>query len=309
MDKRKVAIVGAGFVGSTAAYAMLVQAIAEEIVLIDINKEKAEGEALDLEHGIQFMHNAKITFSNDFSACAGADVVVICAGLAQKPGETRLDLVKKNAVIFKEMVPKLVSANREAIYLVVSNPVDIMAFLTLKYSGLSPNKVFGSGTSLDTARFRYYIGERLSVHPSAVHAYIMGEHGDSEFPVISNATIAGLKICDVEGYNCQMMMECYDKTKKAAYEIIARKGATYYAIGLVISKIVDAILSDEHHVMPLSVYLDNYYDEGGLCMSVPCVIGKEGIVKKYQLPLAKEEQDKLHNSAKILKDILKQVYP
>ncbi|MDP2750348.1 MAG: L-lactate dehydrogenase [Nanoarchaeota archaeon] len=306
---KKVAIVGAGFVGSTAAYAMLIQGIAHEIVIIDLNKEKAHGEAMDLEQGMQFTQSAKISYGSDLNLCQGADVIVITAGLAQKPGETRLNLVKRNAVIFKEMIPKLVSYNKDAVYLIITNPVDIMAYLTLKYSGLPANKVFGSGTSLDSARFRYYLGQKFDINPTAVHAFILGEHGDSEFPAISSATIAGMHINDFEGYSPEAVNECYDETKKAAYEIISRKGATYYAIGLVIAKIVKGILNDEHIVLPLSVHLDNYYDEGNLCMSVPCVLGKEGIVKKYQLPLSADEQAKLHNSAKILKDIIKGVYP
>ncbi len=306
---KKVAVIGAGFVGSTAAYAMQIQGTAREIAIIDVNKEKAKGEAMDLEQGMQFTPATTIKFGDDLSLCKGADVIVITAGVAQKPGETRLNLVKRNAAIFKELIPKLTAHNKEAVYLVVTNPVDIMAYLTLKYSGLPASKVFGSGTSLDTARFRYYIGESFEVSPTAVHAFILGEHGDSEFPVISCATIAGLRIYDLEGYKPEIIGECFDRTKKSAYEIITRKGATYYAIGLVISKIVKAILQNEKTIIPLSVHLDNYYDEGNLCISVPCVVGEEGIIKKYQLPLSADEQAKLHNSARILKDIIKEVYP
>ncbi len=306
---KKVAIIGAGFVGSTAAYAILLQGAAREIVLIDVNAEKAKGEAMDLEQGMQFTSAATISFGGNFSLCEGADIIVITAGVAQKPGETRLSLVKRNAAIFKDMIPKLVAYNRDAVYVVVTNPVDIMAYLALKYSGLPPSKVFGTGTSLDTARFRYYLGKKFDLNPTAVHAFILGEHGDSEFPVTSCATIAGVNIHDVEGYTPEAAQECFDKTKKAAYEIISRKGATYYAIGLVIARIVRTILHDEKTVIPLSMYMDNYYDEGDLCISVPCVLGREGIIRKYQLPLSPEEQAKLHNSAKVLKDIIKQVYP
>lgn len=306
---KKVAIIGAGFVGSTAAYAILLQSAAREIVLIDVNKEKAQGEAMDLEQGMQFTSAATISFGSDFSLCQGADVIVITAGVAQKPGETRLNLVKRNAAIFKDMIPKLVAHNKDAIYVVVTNPVDIMAYLALKYSGLPASKVFGTGTSLDTARFRYYLGKKFDLNPTAVHAFILGEHGDSEFPVTSCASIAGSPISEFEGYSPEVVDECFQKSKKAAYEIISRKGATYYAIGLVITKIVREILNDERSVLPLSVYTENYYDEGDLCISVPCVLGKEGIIKKHQLPLSPAEQAKLHNSAKILKDIISQVYP
>jgi L-lactate dehydrogenase len=307
MEKR-VAIIGAGFVGSTAAYAILLQNIVDSILLIDIDNEKAEGHAMDLEHGIHFLRRTSIDFGTDLSLCRDADVIVICAGYAQKPGENRLDLVIKNARLIKDLIPRLATYNRDAVYVMVTNPVDIMTYLAFRYSGLSWKKIFGTGTSLDTVRFRRCLGEQFGVHPKAVHAYILGEHGDSSFPATSAATIGGLRISEMEGYSSEILADCYERTREAANEIIARKGATYFAIGLVISKIVEGILRDERNIVPLSVYIDNYYGEGDLCMSVPCLVGMEGVIKKYLLPLAADEQSKLHNSASVLKDTIKQIY-
>jgi L-lactate dehydrogenase len=306
--EEQVAIIGAGFVGSTAAYAILLQNIAESILLIDINKEKAEGHAMDLEHGIQFLRRTSIDFGTDLSLCREANVIVICADRAQKPGAPRLDLVTENAQLIKNLIPRLVTYNKDAIYIIVTNPVDIMTYLAIKYSGLTWKKVFGTGTSLDTIRFRRCLGEKLGVHPKAVHAYILGEHGDSEFPATSAATIGGLRISEVEGYSSEMLADCYAQTREAGKEIIARKGSTYFAIGLVISKIIEGILKDERNIVPLSVYIDNYYGESDLCMSIPCLIGKEGIIKKYLIPLTSDEQSKLHKSANVLKGTIKQIY-
>lgn len=302
----QVAIIGAGFVGSTAAYALLLQNIVDSILIIDINKEKAEGHAMDLEQGIQFLRRTSIDFGTDLSLCRDADVIVICAGHSQEPG-TRFDSVIENAHLIKNLIPRLATYNRDAVYVMVTNPVDIMTYLALKYSGLSRKKVFGTGTSLDTVRFRRCLGEKFGVHPKAVHAYILGEHGDSAFPATSAATIGGMRISEMEGYSSEILADCYEKTREAAYEIIARKGATYFAIGLVISKILEGILRDERNIVPLSTYIDNYYGEGDLCMSIPCLVGKEGIIKKYLLPLDADEQSKLHNSASVLKDTMKQI--
>ncbi|MBD3312926.1 L-lactate dehydrogenase [Candidatus Woesearchaeota archaeon] len=304
---RKVAIIGAGFVGSTAAYALLIKEVADEIILVDVNKEKAEGHAMDLEQGIQFVRGAEIKYSDSCEDCRDADVIVITAGLAQKPGETRLDLVNKNAELFRKMIPQITKHSKDAVIVVVSNPVDVLTYLTIKYSGFSRHKVFGTGTTLDTARFRFYISEHFNVNLHNVHAYILGEHGDSEFPVWSNATIAGLNVSSLDGYSKEVMDEIFQKTKNSAYEIIAKKGSTYYAIGLVIAEIVDSILHDESRIFPVSTYIDNYYDEGGMCISMPCVIGKEGIKRKIQVPLTDEEQQALHKSAGTLKEYIEKV--
>jgi len=303
----KIAIIGAGFVGSTAAYALFLKKVCSTIALIDISKEKAEGEAMDLEQGMLFVPGTHFSYGSSYEQCKDADIVVITAGLAQKKGETRLDLVRKNAAILKEMVPKIVEHNKSCIIILVTNPVDIMTYLTIKYSGFPKERVFGTGTTLDTARLRYYLGEYLNLSPQSVHAYIMGEHGDSEFPVWSAAAVGGLRIDNMHGWSAEAGESCFQKTKNAAYEIINRKGATYYAIALVIADICEAILSDEGKIFPLSTYLENYYDEGDVCLSVPCALGKEGIRRRIQLPLNDSEQQALHKSAGVLKGIIKDI--
>ena len=301
----KVAIIGAGFVGSTAAYALLMDGAASEIALIDINKEKAEGEAMDLQHGMQFKPDAKISFGSDYKLCQDAEIVVICAGAHQKPGEARLDLVKKNSAILKDMIPKITRHNKDCILLVVANPLDVLTYLALKYSKFSKNKVFGSGTILDTARFRYLLGEYFDVSPDSVHAYIMGEHGDSSFPVWSTANIAGVNLHQFKGYSKKAMNKIAYETKNAAYEVIAKKGATYYAIGLGVARIVRAVLSDKNMVLVLSTYLKNYHGVSDVCLSVPCVVNRNGIKKQIVMPLNPLEKKQLRKSASVIKGIIK----
>lgn len=306
MGKRtsKVAIIGAGFVGSTAAYALLIDGAASEIALIDVNKEKAEGEAMDLQHGLQFRPNVKISFGSSYRLCKDAEIVVLCAGAHQKPGETRLDLVRKNSAILKDIVKNVVKNNKDCIILVVANPLDVLTYLTLKYSKLSKNKVFGTGTILDTARFRYLLSEYFEVSPDSVHAYIIGEHGDSSFPVWSTANIAGVNLKNFRKYNKKAMNSLAYKTKNAAYEVIAKKGATYYAIGLGIVRIVRAIFSDKNSVVALSAYLDNYHGVNGVCLSVPCVVNRNGIKEHILLPLNSTEKKQLKKSASVIRGII-----
>lgn len=301
-----MAIIGAGFVGSTAAYACLIDGAASEIALIDVNREKAEGEAMDLQHGLQFKPGTKISFGNDYRLCRDAEIVVICAGAHQNPGETRLDLVKKNSSIFKEMVPKIVKHNKDCILLVVANPLDVLTYLALKYSKFPKSRVFGSGTILDTARFRYLLGEHFEVSPDSVHAYIMGEHGDSSFPVWSTANIAGINLRQFRNYSKKAMESIAYKTKNAAYEIIAKKGATYYAIGLGIARIVRAMLSDKDMVLVLSAYLNEYHGISNTCLSVPCIINRNGIKEQIVIPLNSLEKKQLKKSASVVKGIIKE---
>jgi L-lactate dehydrogenase len=303
----KIAIVGAGFVGSTAAYSLLINGVAEEIALVDIHREKAHGEAMDLEHGMQFVPNCKISYSNKYNVCKDADIIIVCAGAHQKPGETRLDLVQKNAAIFKEMIPNITKHNKECVFLIVSNPVDVLAYLTIKYSKFPANKVIGSGTTLDTARFRHLLGKYFKVNPASVHAYILGEHGDSEFPVWSTANVAGIHISKLKGYDKKKINKIFNDTKKAAYEVIAKKGATYYAIGLAVTKIVKAILSDQNTVLPVSSLLRNYNGVSDVCLSVPCVLGKNGVKKQLLMPFNKEEKIYFNKSAEILKSYIRKV--
>ena len=307
MPKRnsKVAIIGAGFVGSTAAYALLIDGSASEIALIDVNREKAEGEAMDLQHGLQFKPNVKISFGSSYELCKDAEIIVICAGAHQKPGETRTDLISRNSVIFKEMIPQIVKHNKDCILLVVANPLDILTYLALKYSKFPKSRVFGSGTILDTARFRYMLGEYFGVSPNSVHAYIMGEHGDSSFPAWSTANIAGVSLKHFKKYSRKAMDNLFLKTKNAAYEVIAKKGATYYAIGLGISKIVNSILSDQNEVLALSSYLTNYYGVSDVCLSVPAIVNRQGIKEQILMPLNSLEKKQLRKSASIIKGNLR----
>ncbi|MBI3026953.1 L-lactate dehydrogenase [Candidatus Woesearchaeota archaeon] len=301
----KVAIIGAGFVGSTAAYALLIDGAASEIALIDVNREKAEGEAMDLQHSLQFRPGTKITFGDSYSLCKDAEIVVMCAGAHSKPGETRLDLVERNSAILKNIIPNIVGHNKNCIILVVANPLDVLTYLTLKYSQLPKHKVFGSGTILDTARFRYLLGQHFGVSPQSVHAYILGEHGDSSFPVWSAANIAGVKLQDFKGYSRKAMDDIVIKTKKAAYEIVARKGATYYAIALGITRIVKAILTDSNSVLALSTYIEEYHGVSDVCLSVPCIVNRNGIKEQIVMPLNATEKKQLRKSANVIKGIIK----
>lgn len=302
----KVAIIGAGFVGSTAAYALLIDGAASEIALIDIDKKKAEGEAMDLQHGLQFRPNVKIEFGSSYSQCKDAEIVVVCAGAHQKPGETRLDLVKRNSAILKGMIPKITQHNNNCILLVVANPLDVLTYLALKYSKFPKHRVFGSGTILDTARFRYLLGEHFGVSTNSVHAYIMGEHGDSSFPVWSTANIAGVNLKNFRRYSKKAMDKIFYKTKNAAYEVIAKKGATYYAIGLGIAKIVRAVLSDQNEVLALSGYIENYHGVNGVCLSVPTIVNRNGIKGQILMPLNSAEKKQFRKSASVIKGIIRE---
>ncbi len=307
----KVAIVGAGFVGSTFAYALMISGVASEIVVIDKNQEKAAGEVMDLNHGVPFVRPVAI-HAGDFSDCAGADIVVITAGAAQKPGETRLDLVRRNAAIFRELIPRITRYTSDAILLVVTNPVDIMTYLTVQISGFPASKVIGSGTVLDTARFRYLLSRYCNVDPKNVHAYVIGEHGDSEVPVWSVANIAGIRLgqfCAICGRSCNEVMrqEITGQLKDAAYEIIERKGATYFAVGLAILEIVESILRHENSVLTVSTLVRDYLGVSDVCLSVPALLNRTGVAKMLRLDLDADEAAQFGRSAKVLKGVLKDV--
>ncbi|MFH0713573.1 MAG: L-lactate dehydrogenase [Candidatus Micrarchaeota archaeon] len=297
----KVSIVGAGFVGATAAYAMLIKQVANEIALIDVNREKAEGEAMDLADGLAIVGGGKVEYGSDYNLCRGSDVVVVTAGANQKPGQTRLDLLKTNAAIFKKIIPQIAKAAPNAVLLIVTNPVDVMTHLALKYSKFPRNRVFGSGTALDTARLKHFLGQALSVNPCSVDAYILGEHGDSEFPMWSNAAIGEIPLKDYPRFNEKKAEAAFKQTNNAASEIISRKGATYYAIGLVVSDLVQAVLNDHCDVMPVSTHINNYYGVSGICLSVPCVVGTGGVKKQLFPKLDKKEQTAFKKSAAIIK--------
>jgi len=301
----RVAIVGAGNVGATFAYALLLSGLAAEIVLIDSNRAKAEGEAMDLNHTEPFAHPTRI-WAGDFPDCAQAAVTVVAAGANQKPGETRLDLVKKNAAIFADVVPEIATHNPTGIILVATNPVDVLTYVSLKLSGLSARQVIGSGTILDTARFRYELSEHFHVDPRSVHAYIIGEHGDSEVPVWSIANIAGMELREFAGahsISCERaeLEEIFRRTRDAAYAIIQRKGATYYAVAAGLMRIVEAVLRDQATVLSVSSLVSDYYGIADVCLSLPTVVGGSGIERQLRLKLDATEQEGLKKSAGVLR--------
>jgi L-lactate dehydrogenase len=304
----RVAVVGAGNVGASFAYALLLSGLTSEIVLIDPNRTRAEGEAMDLNHSVPFAHPTRI-WAGDHADCAGAAVTVLTAGTAQKPGETRLDLVKRNASIFGQIVPEVARHNPDGLLVVASNPVDVLTYAAWKLSGLPAQRVIGSGTILDTARFRYLLSQHFGVDSRSVHAYIIGEHGDSEVPVWSLANIAGMRLreyCAAHGMALDpaAMEAIFQQTRDAAYHIIERKGATYYAIGAGLVRLVEAILRDESTVLSVSSLVHNYYDIGDVCLSLPSVVGRGGVERVLPLTLSPDEVHGLRHSASVLKTII-----
>lgn len=305
----RVAVVGAGNVGATFAYALLMSGLASEIVLIDANKRKAEGEVMDLNHAVPLTQPGRV-WVGEYSDCAGAAVTVITAGAAQKPGETRLDLAARNIDIFRQIVPNIVQNNPNGIILVATNPVDVLSYATWKISGLSKQHVFGSGTILDTARFRFMLSQHFGVDPRSVHAYIIGEHGDSEVPVWSLANIAGMRFptfCEQMGAGCdlQHLNRIFEQTRDAAYQIIERKGATYYAVATGILRIVEAILRDQGTVLSVSSLVEDYYGINDVFFSLPTVIDRDGVERVLRLKLNEEELAGLRKSASVLQDLAK----
>ena len=305
---QKAAIIGCGFVGSSAAFSLMQTGIFSELVLIDANQARAEGEAMDLSHGLPFARPMKIRAGNydDISDCA---LIIITAGAGQKPGETRLDLVHKNVAIFRSIIPEIAKRNREAILLVVSNPVDILTYVTLKLSGYPEHRVLGSGTVLDTARLKYVLGEHLQVDSRSVHAFIIGEHGDSELAVWSSANISGVPIdhfCELRGHYDHAAADhaLSEEVRDSAYEIISRKGATYYGVAMAIRRIAYAIVRDEHSVLPVSSILHGEYGLNDICMSIPALVGRKGVETVLDIQLSPEEEEKLLHSAGTLKEVI-----
>ncbi len=305
----RIAVVGVGNVGATFAYALLQSGLAGEIVLIDNNKIKAEGEAMDLNHAVPLTHSTKI-WAGDYSDCRRAAVTVVTAGSSQKPGETRLDLVHRNYSIFQSIIPEIVKHNPNGILLIATNPVDILTYASWKISGLPSQRVIGSGTILDTARFRFLLSQHAGVDARSVHATIIGEHGDSEVPVWSLANIAGMNLQDYCKANCReyeplVYEKIFEKTRDAAYEIIQKKGATYYAVANGLVRIVEAVLRDQNTVLSVSTLIEDYYGIDNVYFSLPCIIGHNGIEKVMHLQLDDREQKGILNSAAVLKEILK----
>ncbi len=307
----RVALIGTGFVGSSYAFAMLNQGVSEEFVMIDINKEKSEGDAMDLNHGLPFAPAATKIWFGDYSDCKDADLVVICAGANQKPGETRLDLVEKNTNIFKGIVGAVMESGFDGIFLVATNPVDILTYAVWKFSGLPKERIIGSGTILDTARFRYLLGDFFNIDPRNVHAYIVGEHGDTELPVWSHADIAGLPISawakKKKDFRQEDLDQVFINVRDAAYQIIQRKGATFYGIAMGLVRLTKAILQNENAVLTVSAYLDNKYGQNDVFIGVPAVVNRNGIREIVELSLNQDEQEKFNHSTKVLKDIIDKV--
>jgi L-lactate dehydrogenase len=308
MSGPKVAIVGAGFVGTTFAYSLIIRGLVSQIAIIDIDKERAEGEVMDLNHSLPFAYPVKI-WSGDYSSCKGADIIVIAVDKGQKIEQSRLELAKGNFEIMKQIVPEITRYNQEGVLLIVSNPLDVMTYAALKLSGFPKNRVIGSGTILDTARLRYLLGEYLSIDSRNVHAYIIGEHGDSEVPIWSLANVAGMHIkdycpiCKVP-YDLQRLNELFLKVKNAGYEIIRRKGRTYYAVASGMTKIVESIIRDENSVLTVSCYLQDYQGVSNICLSVPAIVNRQGIREIIELPLAEKEKAQFQASADTVKNVV-----
>ena len=296
INSRKAAIVGCGFVGSASAFALMESGLFSEIVLIDHNKEKAEGEALDISHGLPFAKPMQI-YAGDYADISDAAIIVVTAGAGQKPGETRLDLVKKNVAIFKSVIPEITKYNRDGILLVVANPVDVLTYAV------------GSGTVLDTARLKYLLGEHLGVDPRSIHAFIIGEHGDSEIAAWSSANVSGIPLnnfCEMRGHfnHNKAMHEIADSVKNSAYEIIEKKGATYYGIAMSVKRICEAIVRDEKSILPVSSIQKGNYGIDGVALSMPAIVGKHGVEALVPIELNQKEQEDLCASAATLKKVV-----
>ena len=307
--KPKIAIIGAGNVGSTFAFSLMISGLAREIVLVDKDELLAKGECMDLNHGLSFTHPTKI-YAAGFEGCEDTDIVVITVGANRKSGQSRTDLVKENVAIFKDIIPAIIKYSGNAILLVVTNPVDILTYVTLKISGLPPGRVIGSGTVLDTARLKYEISEYSKVDPGNIHAYIIGEHGDTELPVWSNATIGGMDIGDYCSVYARLsnakneLSEIFEKVKNSAHQIIEAKGATNYSIALALLKITQSIVRNENSILPVSTLITDYYGVNDVCISVPSHVNINGVAQFLKLELSDHEQKLFKNSANTLKKII-----
>ena len=301
----KITIIGAGSVGSTIAYTLAHDEIASEIVLIDINKEKVEGEVMDIEQGTCFRSPVSLV-AGDYADAKDSDIVIITSGIARKPGQTRIDLAQTNVNILKSITPQIVKEAPDALYVIVSNPVDIMTRITCTLSGFNPRRVLGSGTALDTARLRYLLGEFLQVDPRNIHAYVMGEHGDSEFVPWSQAFLATKSILELdrelESSLTTHLFRIEEEVRTAAYKIIEAKKATYYGIGMALTRITKAILGDEHSVLTVSAVLRGEYDQRDVFTGVPCILNQNGVQRILPLSLTKEEKEKFDASCDILRE-------
>lgn len=309
VERRKIVLVGTGFVGMSMAYSLLNQGGVNELVLIDVVKEKAEGEAMDLSHGMPFAPSKMDIRAGDYSDCKDANIVVITAGLNQKPGQTRLELAKANAKIMKDITKQVVNSGFKGTFVIASNPVDLMTYVVYKVSGFPKEKVIGSGTVLDTARLRFLIGEYLQVASKNVHAYIMGEHGDSSFVPWEHAYVGCKKLTDVmkeQGKDLEDLDKIYEGVQQAAYEIINKKKATYYGIGIALTRLIKAILGDENAIMPISMYQNGEYGHSGMFIGVPAIINRNGIKEMVKLNLDSKGQEKFDYSCEVLNKMIEE---
>ncbi len=308
---RKCGVIGVGFVGATCAFTLATSGLFSELVLVDANHKKAEGEAADISHGIAFSQPCVVRAGgyDDLKECG---LIVIAAGANQKPGETRIELLGRNKAIMQSIVESIMNVNKDAILLVVSNPVDLLTYMAQKISGLPEGRVIGSGTVLDTARLKHLLGQYLEIDSRNVHAFIVGEHGDSELAVWSSANISGVDLddyCKISGkdYSQETLDKIYISVRDAAYSIIEGKGATYYGIGLAVKRIAEAIVRDEHSVLPVSSMVDGHYGVSGLCLGLPCVLGKNGVENVLDIPLNEAEAEKLRSSAEKMRALLDEI--
>ena len=311
--KRKVVLVGAGFVGMSFAYSLLNQGGVDELVLIDVNKDKTIGEEMDLSHGLPYAPHKMDIKAGDYDECKDANIVVITAGLSQKPGQSRLELAVANAKIMKEITQNVMNNGFKGIFIVASNPVDLMTYVVAEVSGMPKSRVIGSGTVLDTARLRYLIAEYLQVSSKNVHAYILGEHGDSSLVPWEHCYVGCKKMIEImkdNNYPMEDLKKIHDEVWKAAYEIIEKKKATYYGIGMALNRLVKAILNDENAILTVSTYQNNEYGQEGMYIGVPAILNKDGVKEILELKLNDEDQQKFNHSCEIMKEnIEKEIKP
>ncbi|NBH80214.1 L-lactate dehydrogenase [Clostridiaceae bacterium] len=308
---QKCAVIGVGLVGATSAFTLAGSGLFSEIILLDQNRRRAEGEAADINHGISFARPCVVR-AGDYEDLHDCGLVVLAAGANQKPGETRIELLGRNHAILKSIVGQICAVNQECILLILSNPVDILTYMARKMATLPAGHVIGSGTVLDTARLKYLLGQHLGVDSRNVHAFIIGEHGDSELAVWSSANVSGVDLdgyCQATGkdYSFDAMNKIYENVRDAAYSIIEGKGATYYAIGMAVRRIAEAIVRDEHSVLPVSSLVTGHYGVSEVCLGLPAVVGRNGVEAVLDLPLSDEERWRLLSSAKKLRGLLDEV--
>ncbi len=311
-NMQKCGVIGVGFVGATCAYTLAVSGLFSEVVLVDMNHKKAEGEAADINHGVSF---AKPCFvrAGAYADLAECGLIIIAAGANQKPGETRIELLSRNRIILSSIMEQLTAVNKDAVLLIVSNPVDVLTCMAQQLSGLPAGHVIGSGTVLDTARLKYLVGQKLGVDSRNVHAFIIGEHGDSELAVWSSANISGVDLddyCRITGVAdpAAMLHQIYANVRDAAYTIIESKGATYYGIGMAVRRIAEAIVRDEHSVLPVSSMIQGHYGVDGICLGLPSIVGKNGVEAVLDIPLSTEELGRLQSSAQKMKALIEQLH-